>query len=74
MAMKKNVGTVDRVVRIIAGLVLFVIGIQAQNPWVMGILIVVGVLLLLTGVIGYCGPYKLLGIDTTKKQGPPAEG
>ncbi len=72
MAMKKNVGTVDRVVRIIVGLVLFVIGILAQNPLVIGILMVVGALLLLSGILGWCLLYKVLGIDTQKKQGPPA--
>lgn len=58
--MTKNVGGVDRVVRIVAGLVLIVLAVTGQiGPW--GWL---GILILGTGILGFCGLYRLLGIST----------
>jgi hypothetical protein len=58
--MKSNVGSVDRIIRIIAGLVL--IGLAATNTvgwwgWL-------GVVPLATGLAGWCLPYALLGFNT----------
>jgi hypothetical protein len=47
--MKKNVGAVDRSIRIIVGLIILFVGYFYQNWW--GI---VGLLPLVTGIIGYC--------------------
>ncbi|MEH6456534.1 MAG: DUF2892 domain-containing protein [Cocleimonas sp.] len=62
--MNINVGKYERVVRIIAGLVIIAWGVYAKNWWG-----VVGVVPLLTGLIGWCPPYAMLGINTcsTKK-------
>jgi Protein of unknown function (DUF2892) len=62
IAMTKNVGTIDRSIRIIAGLAL--IGVAATGK-IWGL---VGIVPLLTGIIGWCPPYKLLGINTAKSQ------
>jgi hypothetical protein len=59
-AMKVNVGSIDRVVRILAGLVL--IGLAAAGtigPWGY-----IGILPLLTGFLRICPAYSLLGINT----------
>lgn len=65
--MKANVGTLDRALRIIAGLVL--IGLAATgkiSPW--GYL---GVIPLATGLFRFCPAYTLLGIRTCPMpQGP----
>lgn len=58
--MKFNVGTIDRVLRIVVGLVL--IGLAATDTvgwwgWI-------GVVPLLTGVFRFCPAYTLLGINT----------
>ena len=58
--MKLNVGGLDRTLRIIAGLVLIALaatGTVGAWGWV-------GVVLLLTGAIGFCPAYPLLGINT----------
>lgn len=68
-----NEGIVDRALRVTAGLVLLYLG---QGGIVTGAggtaVTVVAALLLITGVIGWCPLYALLGIDTTRKTGGSA--
>lgn len=62
--MTKNIGNIERIVRIVAGLVL--IALAATNTVsVWGWL---GVVPLATGLIGWCPPYSLLGINTCKNK------
>jgi hypothetical protein len=68
--MKKNVGTADRIIRIIIGIILIGLGIYFQASWglvAMIVLVVVGLIALITGIIGYCGIYALCKISTNKK-------
>ncbi|HAU57598.1 MAG TPA: DUF2892 domain-containing protein [Comamonadaceae bacterium] len=58
--MKFNVGTVDRVLRILVGLVL--IGLAATGT--VGLWGWIGVVPLATGLFGFCPAYTLLGINT----------
>ena len=60
--MKSNVGTLDRTIRIVAGLVLLslVFIVEGNARW-WGL---VGLLPLATGVVGWCALYIPLGIDT----------
>jgi hypothetical protein len=61
--MKQNVGNPERIIRIIVGLVVVsLVFIGPQSPW--GWL---GLIPLATGLIGWCPPYSLLGINTCKK-------
>jgi hypothetical protein len=61
-AMKINEGSIDRIVRIVAGLVLIsLVFIGPQSPWGW-----IGVVPLATGLIGWCPAYTLFGIDTCK--------
>jgi len=65
--MKVNEGSIDRVVRIVAGLVLIsLVFIGPQSPWGW-----IGVLPLATGLIGWCPAYTLFGIDTCKMKKAP---
>lgn len=69
MNIEKNIGTVDRAVRIIAGVVLLLIVPLAflgpQSGWALiGLL---GVFPLFAGFVGYCPPYALIGINTVKQ-------
>ena len=58
--MKKNVGGIDRVLRIVVGLVLIALAVAGQiGAW--GWL---GVLVLATGVFSFCGAYSLIGVNT----------
>ena len=60
--MKRNVGRVDRVIRVVAGLFVFsLIFILEGNARWWGL---VGLLPLATGLIGRCALYLPLGIDT----------
>ncbi|MHB9144860.1 MAG: YgaP family membrane protein [Symbiobacteriia bacterium] len=61
--MKTNVGTVDRWIRGILGVVLLWLAFTSWGSlsWVFGI---IGAILLITGGIGFCGLYKLFGIST----------
>ncbi|MGC8789184.1 YgaP family membrane protein [Caldisericum sp.] len=62
-----NEGNVDRIIRIIVGLVLILISIFASlNPTLRVIFIVIGVIALVTGLTGFCLVYQLLGISTRK--------
>jgi len=58
--MKQNEGNLDRVIRLGLGLGL-IAGAAMQNILWLGIL---GGVIFLTGLIGWCGAYTLLGINT----------
>jgi len=58
--MSRNVGTVDRALRIIVGLVL--IALAATGT--VGAWGYIGVVPLLTAFIGYCPAYSLIGLNT----------
>ena len=63
--MKPNMGTLDRSIRAVAGIVLIAL-------WPLGLLqgtaaivaVVVGIVLLVTVLLRWCPPYDLLGINT----------
>ena len=62
--MKRNVGGIDRALRVLAGLVLIALagmGVVGAWGWI-------GVVPLLTGLIGWCPAYKLVGLDTCPLQ------
>ncbi|MDM5271174.1 DUF2892 domain-containing protein [Sulfurovum sp. zt1-1] len=63
--MKCNIGKIDRIIRIVLGVVL--LGAGLMKGWI--IADILGVALLLTAAIGWCPPYALLGIDTGCKVG-----
>ena len=61
--MKKNIGSIERIARIVVGagiLSLAVVG--PQSPWAL-----LGAVPLITGLVGWCPPYALLGINTCGK-------
>lgn len=58
--MPRNEGSLDRILRIVVGLVLIAlvfVGPQTQWGWI-------GVVPLLTGFIGFCPAYAIFGIRT----------
>jgi len=61
--MKCNVGTIDRTLRIAAGLIL--IGLAATGT--IGVWGWIGVLPLLTGIFRFCPAYPLLGVNSCGK-------
>lgn len=65
---EKNVGTIDRVIRIIIGIAL--IAVFALNmvaaPWSY-LVALIGLIALVTGAIGTCALYSVLGLNTAGK-------
>jgi hypothetical protein len=60
-----NVGGVERPIRIGAGVVAIIVGLfSGISTGVAGAALAVGVILLLTGAVGYCPLFTLLGIST----------
>lgn len=62
--MTSNVGGIDRILRIVLGVVLVALaatGTVGAWGWV-------GLVPLATGLIGWCPPYRLLGINTCKNK------
>lgn len=57
---KVNEGNTDRILRIIVGIALIVLGLATSQI----LLAVVGLVPLLTGLSGFCLIYRLLGIST----------
>lgn len=61
---QQNEGPIDRIIRVGIG----VAAIAAGALWLTGLMqtvaYVIGVIALLTGAIGFCGLYALLGIST----------
>lgn len=60
--MPTNTGTLDRALRVIAGLALTVLAATGT----LGLWAWVGVVPLATGLLGWCPAYSLLGIRTCK--------
>lgn len=58
--MKKNEGNLDRTVRVVIGLgLLSTVFVGPQTLWGL-----VGVVPLLTGLVGFCPLYKIFGFNT----------
>lgn len=56
----KNAGKVDRIIRVVVGLALLSLTVTGpQSLWGL-----VGLVPLLTGLVGYCPLYSLIGLNT----------
>ena len=64
MEFKVNEGKWDRILRLVLGFPLGVYGVYASS-WIWGIL---GLVLIITGITGFCGLYSLVGISTCPKE------
>jgi hypothetical protein len=65
--MKLNESGMDRIIRVVLGVAL--IGLDLGNiisGWVGIVGLVVGIVLLLTGIVGFCPLYALLKMRTNK--------
>ncbi|WP_201288019.1 YgaP family membrane protein [Psychromonas sp. L1A2] len=60
---KENVGGVDRTLRIIVGAVLIGIGLWYLSWWG-----AIGVVLMLTALLGWCPVYLPFGVSTSNKE------
>lgn len=68
--MKKNMGSTDRVVRIILAAIFAVLYFTGTVPGTLGlVLVIVGAVFLLTSLVSFCPLYAIVGLNTcsTKK-------
>jgi hypothetical protein len=65
---EKNVGMADRIIRIILGFILLYAGATMLSGILMYLVLLVGLVLLLTGIFGTCALYSLLAMNTLKKK------
>ena len=71
--MIKNVGSTDRLIRLIVGVILLIIAVPSLAgmafvglggwAWLVGL---VGVVLVATGLLNFCPAYQLIGANTCK--------
>lgn len=65
--MKQNESSLDRILRIIGGLVLLVLWFLSIFQGTLAVVVLIlGILLLVTGIVGFCPLYALLKISTKK--------
>lgn len=57
--MKSNVGTADRIVRVLIGLGFLAAGLVFHSAWGL-----IGLVPLFTATIGFCPLYRLVGLST----------
>lgn len=62
--MTKNIGGIERIVRIVAGLIL----IALATTGTVGLWGWLGLVPVATGLMGWCPPYSLLGINTCQNR------
>lgn len=60
--MDKNIGSVDKIIRVLVGLVLVaLVFVGPQTPWGW-----IGVPFILIALVGTCPIYKIIGVSTCK--------
>ena len=57
--MKSNVGSIDKIIRILAGVALIAWALMGGPVWAW-----IGVVPLATGLLGWCPAYTLFGMNT----------
>jgi len=66
--MKKNIGTIDKAIRILVALLILVLYLANVVTGTLGlILLIVAVILAVTSLVGVCPLYITFGISTLKK-------
>jgi len=64
--MEKNAGTIDRVVRVVIGVILlYAVATGIVQGILMYVAEILGILMLVTAALAYCPLYPLLKINTT---------
>ncbi len=67
--MKKNVGNLDKLIRLILAVIifLFVYKDNGETNTMQIILLVIAFILALTSLLNYCPIYSIIGVNTNKK-------
>jgi hypothetical protein len=66
--MKLNEGSVDRIIRVIVGIAVLALGLFGGiGGWLLWVAYILGAILLITGIVGFCPLYTLFKFNTAKK-------
>lgn len=74
--LEKNVGMIDRVIRIVAGWLIIGYSVTTSNMLIQVLGFLIGMIILVTGAVGSCALYTMLGFNTLgapKKAAPAAK-
>ncbi len=63
--MEKNMASWDRAIRIVLAIIFIALAYMNGGAWV--VLGVIGVVFILTSLIGFCPLYKVVGLKTNKE-------
>jgi len=67
--MKKNMGTVDKVLRLLGAVLLVVLYLTGVVSGVLGIIcLLIAVMFVVTSILGFCPLYVPFGFSTNKKK------
>lgn len=61
MILKKNVGYIDSIIRVIIGALIVGVGLYFDSYWGF-----IGLILVFSGAVSYCPVYRLLKMETTR--------
>lgn len=61
--MKKNLGRIDKIVRIVVGTIIILLGFYYRNRWGL-----IGLIPFISAYMGYCPLYKVFGVTTKRKK------
>lgn len=66
--MKKNVGSTDKIIRVILAIAIgyFAYSTSFETEWLQAVLYIVAAILLITSIVGYCPCYGLCKMNTCK--------
>ena len=68
MAFKRNVGTADRIVRLVIGVSLIAFGVAGLFPGIWRIVLpIIGLIPITTAALAYCPLYQLIGLSSAKR-------
>ncbi len=62
----KNMGNIDRLLRVLIGLIISIWAISYIDGFIAYLLLIIGIILIVTALFAYCGFYQILGIKTCK--------
>ncbi|HEY1044815.1 MAG TPA: DUF2892 domain-containing protein [Bacteroidia bacterium] len=66
--MKKNMGTADRIIRVMVAIIIAFLYFGGTITGTLGlVLLVLAVVFALTSLMGFCPLYTLIGVNTCKK-------
>lgn len=65
---KPNEGKIDRTVRVVLGVILLGMAFFSLSGTAQIGVGIIGTVAFITGIIGFCGLYKILGISTVEKK------